>query len=108
LWIAQAIASKNEEQLQKLLSWTDKEWIDSLVKANDERNKKIPQKKKQQAQLQYPSYKTIVKPLTTCGEPSCGKKEQSSGAFKQCSRCKKAFYCSADCQKKHVRYHTIY
>ena len=35
----------------------------------------------------------------------CGKCEPVAAAFKKCSRCKVAFYCSKDCQEAHWKTH---
>ena len=36
-----------------------------------------------------------------CSNPMCVKEEKTPGEFLMCSRCKRATYCSALCQKKH-------
>jgi hypothetical protein len=35
----------------------------------------------------------------------CTKSDDASERFKQCSRCKVAYYCSRECQKEHRRIH---
>ncbi|KAK8800757.1 hypothetical protein WA158_000082 [Blastocystis sp. Blastoise] len=36
-----------------------------------------------------------------CSNPECKKVEEVKGSFKTCSRCKKAIYCSKECQVAH-------
>jgi hypothetical protein len=107
LWISQALEQKNEKQVEKLKNWTDREWMDSLVKANEQRNKELPTEQKQ-IKFQYPSYKSVnvsTPKLASCGDPTCTNTESKVGQFKQCSRCKRMVYCSANCQQKHWSVH---
>jgi len=43
--------------------------------------------------------------LNKCGNITCDKKEQTENQFKLCSRCKKACYCTIECQRKAWRKH---
>jgi len=43
--------------------------------------------------------------LNKCGNVTCDKKEQTENQFKLCSRCKKACYCTIECQRKAWRKH---
>jgi len=45
--------------------------------------------------------------LNKCNNTGCDKKEQALNQFKLCSRCKKACYCTIECQRKAWRKHKV-
>ena len=54
-------------------------------------------------QIWFALKESIYDPLARC--KNCNKKESFKSEFRTCSKCKKVFYCSRECQKAHWKDH---